>query len=96
MSACEDFLVNIYELPHRPLLIGEKTGGSSGAPLLLNLPNETSARICTIRELFPYSMKPFVGIGISPDIEISEDIEDYISREDVVLKRALQSFDPTD
>ncbi len=92
-SSCEDFLVNIYELPHRPLLIGEKTGGSTGAPLVLfNLPNETTARICTVRILFPYSMKPFVGTGISPDIEVKEDIEDYISGEDVVLNRALQSL----
>jgi carboxyl-terminal processing protease len=92
-SACEDFLVNIYEVPNRPLMIGDKTGGSSGAPLVLsNLPNETSARICTLRELFPYSMKPFVGTGISPDIEIKEGIEDYLSGEDVVLNRALQAL----
>jgi len=92
-SACEDFLVNIYELPDRPLLIGETTGGSTGAPLVLfNLPNETTARICTYRILFPYSMKQFLGMGISPDIEIKEGIEDYIRDEDVVLNRALQSF----
>lgn len=92
-SACEDFLVNNYELPHRPLLIGEKTGGSTGAPLLLsNLPNETRARVCTLRILFPYSMKQFVGMGISPDIEIKEAIEDYINGEDVVLNRALQTL----
>lgn len=92
-SACEDFLVNIYEVPGRPLLIGEATGGSTGAPLVLfHLPNKTTARICTLRILFPYSMKPFVGKGISPDIEIKEGIEDYISGEDVVLNRALQSF----
>jgi C-terminal processing protease CtpA/Prc len=91
-SACEDFLVNIYELPHRPLLIGERTGGSTGAPLVLsNLPNETTVRICTIRELFPYSMKPFVG-GIAPHIEIKEDIKDYISGEDVVLNKAFQTL----
>ncbi|NWJ52757.1 MAG: hypothetical protein HXX14_18030 [Bacteroidetes bacterium] len=92
-SACEDFLVNIYEVPDRPLLIGEPTGGSTGAPLVLfHLPNKTTARICTLRILFPYSMKPFVGKGISPDIEIKESIEDYISEKDVVLNRALQSF----
>jgi hypothetical protein len=92
-SACEDFLVNIYEVPGRPLLIGEPTGGSTGAPLVLRkLPNETTARICTLRALFPYSMKPFVGKGISPDIEIKEGIEDYISGEDVVLNRALKTF----
>ncbi len=74
-------------------MIGDKTGGSSGAPLVLsNLPNETTARICTVRELFPHSMKPFIGTGISPDIEIKEDIEDYINGKDVVLNRALQTL----
>jgi len=49
-SACEDFLVNIYELPDRPVLIGEKTAGSTGAPLVLySLPNEPLARISTLR-----------------------------------------------
>jgi len=92
-SACEDFLVNIYEVPDRPLLIGETTGGSTGAPLVLfKLPNETIARICTLRILYPYSMKPFVNKGISPDIEIKETIEDYINGNDVCLNRAIQSL----
>lgn len=90
-SACEDFLVNIYELPDRPLLVGEKTAGSTGAPLVLfNLPNETTVRICTLRILFPNSLKQFVNMGISPDIEIKEGIEDFIRDEDVVLNRAFQ------
>lgn len=90
-SACEDFLVNIYELPDRPFLIGEKTAGSTGAPLVLyNLPNEPLARISTLRILFPLSMKPFVNMGIVPDIEIKESFEDYLQFEDVVLDKALQ------
>lgn len=92
-SACEDFLVNIYELKDRPLLIGEETGGSTGAPLVLNnLPNETSVRICTVRILFPYSNKPFLSKGISPDIVIKEDIKDFIKDEDIVLQRAIQAL----
>lgn len=92
-SACEDFLVNIYELPDRPILIGEKTAGSTGAPLVLfNLPNETSARICTLRILFPYSMKPFVNMGILPDIYIQESFEDYLEDKDAVLGKALQTL----
>lgn len=90
-SACEDFLVNIYELPDRPFLIGEKTAGSTGAPLVLyNLPNEPLARISTLRILFPLSMNPFVNMGIVPDIEIKESFEDYLQFEDVVLDKALQ------
>lgn len=88
-SACEDFLINIYETPNRPLLIGEETAGSTGAPLVVYLPHEAMARICTLRALYPYSMKPFVGHGILPDIEVKPTIEDYLKERDVVMQKAL-------
>ena len=89
-SAAEDFLVNIYEVPGRPLLIGEETGGSSGAPLLIpGLPGDLGARVCTLRECFPISGKPFINTGIKPDIEVKQTIEDYLAGKDVVLERAV-------
>lgn len=88
-SACEDFLINIYEMPERPLLIGEETGGSTGAPLVITLPHEAVARICTLRALYPYSMKPFVGHGILPDIEVKSTINDCLKGIDVVMQKAL-------
>jgi C-terminal processing protease CtpA/Prc len=90
-SACEDFLVNIYEVPGRPILIGEKTAGSTGAPLVLfNLPYDMRARICTLRILFPYSLKPFVNMGIPPDVEIKGSLQDFINDFDVVVNKAIQ------
>ncbi len=89
-SAAEDFLVNLYEIPDRPLLIGETTGGSTGAPLVVSLPHGASATICTVRALFPYSNKPFIREGIHPDFEISQSIQDYLSGRDVVLAKALE------
>ncbi|HHH52353.1 MAG TPA: hypothetical protein ENK91_01730, partial [Bacteroidetes bacterium] len=54
-SAAEDFLVNIYEVPNRPVLIGEETGGSTGSPLVISgLPGNGYARICTRRICYPY------------------------------------------
>jgi len=92
-SACEDFLVNIYEVPNRPILIGEETGGSTGAPLVIsNLPNKTLVRICTLRILFPYSLKPFVNEGIHPDIIVKENFEDFLLGKDKVLENALKTF----
>lgn len=88
-SAAEDFLINIYEVPGRPLIIGEPTGGSTGAPLMVPLPHDAMARICSIRMLYPYSKKAFVGKGIQPDIIIKQNTTDYIKGKDVVMESAL-------
>ena len=88
-SACEDFLINIYEMPDRPVLIGEETAGSTGAPLVIELPHDAVARICTLRPLFPYSMKPFVGKGILPDIEIIPTLDDCLSGKDIAIQKAI-------
>ena len=89
-SACEDFLINIYELPDRPVLIGKPTGGSTGAPLCIDLPHGGIVRICTLRPLFPYSGKRFVNQGIQPDIMVRSTLDDEKQKRDVVLEKAIQ------
>lgn len=89
-SACEDFLVNLYEVPDRPIFIGEETGGSTGAPLVIELPHDTYARLCTLRITYPYSGKPFVGSGVKPDIVAKQSIQDYIDEVDSVMERAIE------
>jgi hypothetical protein len=92
-SAAEDFLVNIYEVPNRPLLIGEETGGSTGSPLVVpGLPGGGYARICTRRICYPYSSKRFVNEGIKPDIEIKQTFNDFMAGKDIVLEKALESI----
>ncbi len=93
-SAAEDFLVNIYEVPDRPVLIGEETGGSTGSPLVIpGFPGEGFARICTRRICYPISEKRFVNSGIKPDIEVKQTIEDYLNNKDVVLERAVKEIE---
>lgn len=93
-SAAEDFLVNIYEIPNRPKLIGEETGGSTGSPLVLpGLPGGGYARICTRRICYPISEKRFVNSGIKPDIEVKQTIDDYLNKKDVVLERAIKEIE---
>lgn len=88
-SAAEDFLVNIYELENRPLLLGEETGGSTGSPLVIpNLPGGGYARICTRRICFPISENKFVNKGIVPDIEVKQTLNDYLNNIDTVLEKA--------
>ncbi|MCG8410344.1 MAG: S41 family peptidase [Bacteroidales bacterium] len=89
-SAAEDFLVNLYEIPNRPIFIGQETGGSTGSPLVIrNLPNGGYCRVCTRRICYPYSRKKFVNTGVVPDIFIEETIEDIINNNDVVLNKAV-------
>jgi len=92
-SAAEDFLVNIYEAPDRPKLIGEETGGSTGSPLVIyGLSGGGYARICTRRICYPISGKRFVNSGVKPDIEVKETIDDYLNGKDVVLIRAIEEI----
>lgn len=92
-SAAEDFLVNIYETPNRPKLIGEETGGSTGSPLVVpGLPGGGLARICARRICYPISGKRFVNSGVKPDIEVKQTIEDYLNKKDTVLERAIKEI----
>ncbi len=92
-SAAEDFLVNIFECPNRPILIGEETGGSTGSPLVIpGLPGGGYARICTRRICYPLSGKRFVNCGVKPDIEVKQTIDDYLNTKDVVLERAIKEI----
>jgi C-terminal processing protease CtpA/Prc len=92
-SAAEDFLVNIYEVPDRPKLIGEETGGSTGSPLVVpDLPGGGYARICTRRICYPISGKRFVNNGVIPDIVVKQTIDDYMKGNDVVLEKAIEEI----
>jgi carboxyl-terminal processing protease len=78
VSAAEDFLIILKERKDRPMFIGRPSFGSTGSPLVLrNLPNG-SARICTRRVLFPYSLKPF-NEGIVPDIIVDYSFDEFMN-----------------
>lgn len=69
-SAAEDFL--IYTMGnHNIIKIGQNSAGSSGQPMLLQLPGGIYARICSKRDALPNG-EDYIGIGIKPDIEISK------------------------
>lgn len=72
-SAAEDFL--IYTLSNPKIKkIGENSAGSSGQPLIINLPGGSQARICTKRDMLPNG-EDYIGIGIKPDIKIDKDVD---------------------
>ena len=86
-SAAEDFLAPLHGTG-RVTLIGKPTGGSTGQPLVLELNNEFSVRICA-RRCWCADGYEFVGKGFIPDIEVEESIEDILSNRDVTLEKAV-------
>ncbi|MDR1552034.1 MAG: hypothetical protein LBS69_01040 [Prevotellaceae bacterium] len=89
VSAAEDFLIILYERPDRPLFIGQPSYGSTGSPLLvLGFPDNGFARVCALRVLFPYSMKPF-SEGIQPDILVNYTFEEFMSGKDKDMETAI-------
>lgn len=91
-SAAEDFLVTLKQLPDRNVkIVGEKSFGSTGQPLQLELPGKIKARICTKRDIFKDGTD-FVGTGIIPDIEIIPTVSDIIKERDIVLEKAIETL----
>lgn len=89
-SGAEDFCVGFLTMD-RGKLIGQKTAGSSGSPLMFNLLEDALVLICT-KEDFSPSGKAFIGIGISPDIEVQTTIKDVIENRDPVLDAAIKDI----
>jgi len=87
-SAAEDFLVALH-FAKRVTLVGEKTAGSTGQPLMVDLPEGGRARICTLRCTYPDG-KEFVGVGVIPDIEVHPTIKDLVSGRDAVLEKSIE------
>lgn len=87
-SAAEDFVV-AFKTSERGKVIGQKTRGSTGQPLTIELPGGGGARICTKRDTYPDG-REFVGIGVIPDIEIGPTRHDIAEGRDAVLEKALE------
>ncbi len=90
-SAAEDFVV-VLHASGRATLAGEKTGGSTGQPLIVRLPGGPEGgmvKICTKRDTYPDG-REFVGVGIIPDVEIHPSPADIATDRDVVLEKALE------
>jgi hypothetical protein len=94
VSAAEDFLIMLYERPDRPLFIGQPSFGSTGAPLVIwDWPIDNSfARICARKVLFPYSLKPF-SEGIMPDIWVKYSFDEFMSGMDKDIEVAVKELE---
>jgi len=86
-SAAEDFLIFADNQKHM-IKIGENSHGSTGEPLMFELPGGGFALVCTKKNTYPDG-REFVGVGVKPDIEVKPTLNDFIQNNDPVLNRAL-------
>lgn len=87
-SAAEDFLIFADNQEHM-VKIGEPTFGSTGQPMLFDMPSGGSGRVCTKKDTYPDG-REFVGFGIQPDIMVKKTILSFVNNEDPVLTRAIE------
>ena len=86
-SSAENFLIFADGAEHFTT-IGETTFGSTGQPLIVDLPGGATAKICTKRDSYADG-RDFVGFGIKPDIYVARDMSYYLSDSDLVLDVAI-------
>ncbi len=87
-SAAEDFLVPLHSA-HRATLVGERTSGSTGQQVAVELPGGGKAIICSKRDTYPDG-REFVGIGIIPDVEVQPTVDDIVSGRDPILEKGIE------
>ncbi len=87
-SAAEDFLVAAEAIPHFTT-VGRPSGGSTGQPLIVDLPGGGGFRVCTKRDTYPDG-RDFVGVGAQPDVLVEPTLADLRAGRDPQLARALQ------
>ena len=86
-SAAEDFLMAFRSGKGEATTIGGSTAGSSGQPLIQDLPGGGKLGVCTIRMPWPEEVW---RKGIEPHISVEPTIEDVIRNEDRTLETAVR------
>ena len=87
-SSAENFLV-VADTLAQFTYVGEPSFGSTGQPLLLDLPGGGRARICTKRNTYPDG-RDYVGPGVQVDVAVQPAVEDFLDGRDVVLERGVE------
>jgi C-terminal processing protease CtpA/Prc len=88
VGAAEEFVVAL-QANKLAVVVGEKSAGSAGTILPAILPGGGILNVNVSRCEYPDG-KGFVGIGVSPDVEISTTQKNISDSEDPVLKKGLE------
>lgn len=86
-SAGEDTAA-VFKMMKRGTILGKPSGGSTGQPLMFDLPGGGMARVCVKRDRYPDGTD-FVGVGVIPDIEAGVTVADFRDNADSVMDRAV-------
>ncbi|HUW81785.1 MAG TPA: S41 family peptidase [Phycisphaerae bacterium] len=89
ISAAEDFVVALHA-SKRATLVGERTAGTTGQPLIVELPGGGRARICTKHDLYPDG-REYVGVGVIPDVEVQITQDAIAEGRDLVLEAGIKT-----
>ncbi len=87
-SAAEDFLVFCDQL-EQFTLVGRPTGGSTGQPIFMSLPQGGWAAVCAKRDTYPDG-REFVGFGVQPDVYAGPTIKALAEGRDAVLEKGVE------
>jgi carboxyl-terminal processing protease len=92
-SAAEDFLIPLHQ-SHRATLVGQRTNGSTGQPIIINLPASGMASICTKWDTYSDG-REFIGVGVIPDVEVYPTQEEiaaglWSGGKDPILEKGLE------
>jgi C-terminal processing protease CtpA/Prc len=85
-SSCESLALLLRAAGAR--LFGERTGGSSGAPLTIELPKSRARVTIPAWAMFDPGGQPIEGRGVAPDEEIAPSRADLVAHRDSALERA--------
>jgi C-terminal processing protease CtpA/Prc len=87
-SSSEDFAIELHT-GGRATLVGQITSGSAGNALISSLPGGGTLRVATFTALIPGG-EEYVGVGVTPDVEVWPTQQDLATGRDAVLERALE------
>jgi hypothetical protein len=87
-SSAEGTILMFRVLPN-VTIIGDTTGGGSGNPIALQLPNGWTYSVSRWIQ-YTADKKIFEGIGISPDIPVQITQSDSVAERDAILEKAIE------
>ena len=86
-SATNDF-VKCMKLCPQATVLGDSTGGGSGMPFTLELPNGWSVRYSAV--VYYDAQKQHTEFGIAPDVKVSLDSLDVLKQKDTLIESARE------